>query len=190
MNRQNLVVRGLTLKSTFAVLLVLLLGAAGASQAEQFGVHVAAGVGDHHVRTLDLGVVWDPSLTWWQIGDWHFALLGGAHVAWWHTNEGNVHDNIGEIGVTPVIRFIRSSGSVRPFIEVGAGVRLLTSPRISSDFTLGTSFQFAEMAGVGLQFGAREQYVAGYRFQHVSNGGIKEPNPGINFSQLYLQYHF
>ncbi|MGF6858652.1 acyloxyacyl hydrolase [Paraburkholderia sp. CI3] len=190
MNRQNLVVRGLTLKSTFAVLPVLLLGAAGASQAEQFGVQVAAGVGDHHVRTLDLGVVWDPNLTWWQIGDWHFALLGEAHVAWWHTNEGNVHDNIGEIGVTPVIRFIRSSGSVRPFIEVGAGVRLLTSPRISSDFTLGTWFQFAEMVGVGLQFGAREQYVAGYRFQHVSNGGIKEPNPGINFSQLYLQYHF
>ena len=89
-----------------------------------------------------------------------------------------------------MIRFVRSSGSARPFLEVGAGVRLLTSPRITSDFTLGTAFQFAEFAGVGLQFGAHQQYVAGYRFQHVSNGGIKEPNPGINFSQLYLQYNF
>ena len=41
-----------------------------------------------------------------------------------------------------------------------------------------------------LQFGSHQQYEAGYRFQHISNGGIKEPNPGINFHQLYLQYNF
>jgi hypothetical protein len=73
---------------------------------------------------------------------------------------------------------------------VGAGVRLLSSPRISSDLTLATAFQFAPMAGIGVQFGNRQQYQAGYRFEHISNGGIKEPNPGINFSQLYLQYNF
>ena len=107
------------------------------------------GVGDHHVKKFDLGFVWDPKLTWWRIGDWHFALIGESNVAWWHTNEGDVHDDNGEIGLTPVIRFTKSSGSVRLFLEVGAGVRLLTSPRISSDFTLGTAFQFAELAGVG-----------------------------------------
>jgi lipid A 3-O-deacylase len=46
------------------------------------------------------------------------------------------------------------------------------------------------MAGVGVRFGSRQQYLAGYRFQHISYGGIKEPNPGINFSQLHLQYNF
>ncbi|MBN3805501.1 acyloxyacyl hydrolase [Paraburkholderia sp. Ac-20336] len=166
------------------------MSAAGTALADQFGVQVAAGVGDHHIKKLDLGMVWDPDWTWWQVGDWHFALIGEAHVAWWHTNEGNVHGDIGEVGVTPVIRFIKMSGPVRPFVEVGAGVRLLTSPRISSDLTLSSAFQFADMAGVGLQFGTHQQYVAGYRFQHISNGGIKEPNPGINFSQLYLQYNF
>jgi lipid A 3-O-deacylase len=89
-----------------------------------------------------------------------------------------------------VIRFIKSSGLARPYIEVDAGIRLLSSTRISSDFSVGTAFQFADMAGVGLQFGSHQQYLAGYRFQHISNGGIKEPNPGINFSQLYLQYNF
>ncbi|MCC8404250.1 acyloxyacyl hydrolase [Paraburkholderia sp. MMS20-SJTN17] len=187
MNKNKVVSRGLTLNG---VLAVVLLGAASVSHADQFGVQMAVGVGDHHITKLDLGMVWDPNLSWWQIGDWHFALIGEAHVAWWHTDEGNVHPNIGEIGVTPVIRFVKASGSVRPFIEVGAGVRLLTSPRISTDVTLGTAFQFADMAGVGLQFGDHQRYVAGYRFQHVSNGGIKEPNPGINFSQLYLQYVF
>ncbi len=185
-NKKN-VVRGLALKG---VSVAILFGVSGLAAADQFGVQVAAGVANHDLKKLDLGLVWDPNLTWWQIGDWHFSLIGEAHVAWWHTNEGDVHDNIGEIGVTPIIRFIKGSGSIRPFIEAGAGVRLLSSPTISSDFTLATAFQFAPMAGIGVQFGSRQQYQAGYRFEHISNGGIKEPNPGINFSQLYLQYNF
>jgi lipid A 3-O-deacylase len=185
-NKKNTVC-GLALKSTC---LFVLLGAPGWAAADQFGVQVAGGVAEHHVKKLDLGFVWDPNLTWWQIGDWHFALIGEAHVAWWHTNEGNVHENTGEIGFTPIIRFIKGSGAIRPYIEVGAGVRLLSSPRISTSYTLSSAFQFADMAGVGVQFGSHQQYEAGYRFQHVSNASIKEPNPGINFNQIYVQYNF
>lgn len=187
MNNKKRALRDLALKGASAI---LLFGASGLAFADQFGVQVGVGLGDHHVKKLDLSVAWDPGLTWWQIGDWHFSLIGEANASWWHTNEGDVHDNIGEFGVTPVIRFIKGSGGIRPYAEVGAGIRLLTSPRLSSTFTLGTAFQFAEMAGVGLQFGGHQQYQAGYRFQHISDGGIKEPNPGINFHQLYLQYNF
>ncbi|MGF6758526.1 acyloxyacyl hydrolase [Paraburkholderia sp. GAS334] len=167
-----------------------LLTFSGLAAADQFGVQVAGGMADHHVNKLDLGVVWDPDLTWWEIGGWHFSLIGEAHVAWWHSSEGDVHKNTGELGVTPVIRFIKGSGWFRPFIEAGVGVRVLTSPTISRSYTLSTAFQFADMAGVGAQFGDRQQYAAGFRFQHMSNAGIKEPNPGINFTQLYLQYNF
>jgi lipid A 3-O-deacylase len=187
MNNEKNVWCGLALKG---VVTALSCAACEAASADQFGVQVAAGAGDRHIKKVDLGVAWDPNLAWWQIGGWHFSLIGEAHVAWWHTNEGDVHNDIGEIGATPVIRFIKGSGSLRPFMELGAGIRLLTSPRISSTFTLGTALQFVEMAGVGVQLGSRQQYLAGYRFQHISNGGIKEPNPGINFSQLYLQYNF
>lgn len=179
--------RRLALKGAYAA---FIFGASGLAAADQFGMQVAVGTANHHLKKLDLGLVWDPNLTWWPIGDWHFSLIGEAHAAWWHSNEGNVHENISEIGVTPIIRFIKGSGSIRPYIEAGAGIRLLSSPTISSDYTLSTAFQFAPMAGVGMQFGKRQQYQAGYRFQHISNGGIKEPNPGINFSQLYLQYNF
>jgi lipid A 3-O-deacylase len=166
------------------------VGSPGLASADQFGIQVTGGTADHHVHKLDLGFVWDPNLTWWEIGGWHFALIGEAHAAWWHTDEGNVHENIGEFGVTPVIRFIRGSGWFRPFAELGVGVRVLTSPRLSSTFTMGSAFQFADMAGVGAQFGEHQQYQLGYRFQHISNGGIKEPNPGINFHQIYVQYNF
>src|SRR6201996_4285768 len=131
-NKKN-ALRGLTLKGVSAA---ILLAASGLAAADQFGVQIAGGVGDHHIKKLDLGFVWDPNLTWWQIGDWHFALVGEAHAAWWHTDEGNEHDNIGEFGVTPVVRFIKGTGAIRPFIEAGVGVRVLTHPRISSTYTL------------------------------------------------------
>jgi hypothetical protein len=158
--------------------------------ADSWGVQVASGVADHHVKKADLGLVWDPHWTWWEIGGWHFAIAAEGHAAYWHTNEGNVHDDIFEFGATPVIRFVRDSGLVRPFVEAGVGVRLITHPRISESYTLSSAFQFADMVGVGAQFGSKQQYLAGFRFQHLSNASIKEPNPGINFSEIYLQYNF
>ena len=187
MEKKNRVSSNLALKCAVAAALSVVSGLASA---DQFGIQIGGGLADHHVKKLDLGFVWDPNLTWWEIGDWHFALIGEAHAAWWHTDEGNVHDNIGEFGVTPIVRFIKGSGAIRPFVEAGVGVRLLTHPRISSNYTLSSSFQFADMVGVGAQFGGHQQYQFGYRFQHVSNASIKEPNPGINFHQIYVQYNF
>jgi hypothetical protein len=46
------------------------------------------------------------------------------------------------------------------------------------------------MVGVGVGLGEHQHYQIGYRFQHLSNASIKEPNPGINFQQIYLQYNF
>ena len=179
MNNKKNALRGLALNITAGAVLV---GTSDGLRRDQFGVQVAGGLGDRHVKKFDLGFVWDPDLTWWQIGDWHFSLIGEAHVAWWHTNEGNVHDNIGEIGVTPIIRFIKGSGSIRPYAETGRGhPAAVESPDFFDNFTLGTAFQFADMVGVGMQFGSHQQYQAGFASSILSNGGIKEPNPGINF---------
>jgi lipid A 3-O-deacylase len=40
-----------------------------------------------------------------------------------------------------------------------------------------------------MRFGPRDRYDVGLRLQHLSNGGIRKPNPGIDFVQLRLQYH-
>jgi lipid A 3-O-deacylase len=173
-------------------LIVAALGLVSASaHADRFGVQIAGGVADRDIKKADVGIVWDPNLTWWEIGGFHFTLLGEGHVAYWHTSESNaVHPNIWEVGITPVLRFVKSGGYVRPFIEAGVGVRLLSHTRITEDFTVSSAFQFADMVGVGAIFGAHQNYQAGFRFQHISNASIKEPNPGINFSQIYLQYNF
>lgn len=170
------------------VLSAMLLSAS--ARADSFGFQVAAGEADHDVKKVDLGLVYDPHWSWWQLGAWHFAFVAEGHAAYWHTGDGNVNSDIYEFGVTPVVRFIRDTGAVRPFIEGGVGVRAISHPYIATDFTLSTAFQFADMIGVGAQFGGHQQYQAGFRFQHLSNASIKRPNPGLNFSELYVQYNF
>jgi hypothetical protein len=197
MSKKNTLMRVAAIALRYAASAIWLGGAATGQAATNdsspdhtFGAQLAYGIGQHKVDEVDLGLVWDPGLTWWEIGGWHFALTGEAHVAYWHTSEGAFHNNVYVLGVQPMVRFIKDSGAIRPYVEAGAGVRWLSHARITDTYSLGTAFQFTEVVGVGAQFGAHQQYQAGFRFQHISNAGIKEPNPGINFSQLYVQYNF
>jgi Lipid A 3-O-deacylase (PagL) len=41
---------------------------------------------------------------------------------------------------------------------------------------------------IGWHPGSHQPYLAGCRIAPLANGGIKEPNPGINFSQPSQQY--
>jgi lipid A 3-O-deacylase len=158
--------------------------------ADQFGLQLGGGIAERGIKKGDLGVVWNPNITWWDTGNWHFALLGEFHLAQWHTSQGNINPNITEFGVNPLVRFVKNGGDIRPYIEAGAGVRGLSHAVIATDYSVATAFQFTEIAGVGIMFGQRQQYQLGYRFQHVSNAGIKEPNPGVNFHEIYAQYNF
>ncbi|WP_429300778.1 acyloxyacyl hydrolase [Paraburkholderia sp. GAS199] len=184
---KNRIVRGFTSLFAFTCIAACFQDA----YASDYGIQVAAGTADHDVRKADIGMVWDPGLTWWEIGGFHFTVVGEAHAAYWDIREsGGVHPNIWEFGITPVLRFIKSSGWFRPYVEAGVGVRLLSHVRETEDRTFSSSFQFADMVGVGAAFGSHQEYQAGFRFQHLSNAGLEHPNPGINFSELYLQYNF
>jgi hypothetical protein len=46
------------------------------------------------------------------------------------------------------------------------------------------------MLGMGMQFGRESRSTLGVRLQHMSNLGIKKPNPGINFLQVYYSHRF
>ncbi|HHT8991011.1 TPA: acyloxyacyl hydrolase [Burkholderia cenocepacia] len=179
-------------RSALLVVAALVLGMTFTrARAGEFGLRLAAGVADHDVKKSDLAIVWDPGLKWGEIGNYHFTVVGEAHAAYWAIGEdGAVHAGIWEFGFTPVFRFIRDSGWLRPYVEGGVGIRLLSHVRETQDRTMSSSFQFADMVGVGAQFGDHQQYQAGFRFQHLSNAGIKRPNPGINFSEIYMQYNF
>lgn len=96
-----------------------------------------------------------------------------------------------DLGLTPnlLYRFGKSSWGIRPFVEGGIGFHYLTEKDIAKkDFS--THFQFGDHFSVGLEFGKRLSYRINYQFQHLSNGGIDSPNPGINFHLLSFGAQF
>jgi hypothetical protein len=87
-----------------------------------------------------------------------------------------------DVGLTPVFRFWRnkSHSGFRPFVEAGIGLHYLTQKNVGpKDFS--THFQFGDHIGIGAEFGNSMRYRVTYQFQHLSNAGIDDPNPGINF---------
>ncbi len=170
--------------------LAALGGVAPSTARAELGIWTGAGVADHHTSTLDASLSRDPNLHFWTVGDWDFSILGKLHAAWLHNSEGEDPRSLGAFGITPVIRFGKTGGALRPYVEAGVGFRVLTGTQLNDHYDISTAFQFADMIGAGFAFGPRGQYQLGYRFQHVSNASIKRPNPGINFHQVYVGYMF
>jgi len=71
-----------------------------------------------------------------------------------------------------------SPKTVAPFLEIGGAILGSGDP-----VPEGTSrFNFLTNGGVGLQFlrSGRPSVILGLRYQHISNAGIAQRNPGIN----------
>lgn len=87
----------------------------------------------------------------------------------------------GQFGLSPVgfrYNLTASGGRLIPFVECTLGAVYLDVPKEIQ----GTRFNFTESFGVGMRVFVSDGFaleVSG-RFRHLSNGGIKEPNPGIN----------
>lgn len=139
-----------------------------------------------------IGVQWDWDQNWFAKsspisidGYWDFS------VGEWHSNGTPQDHNITDIGFTPVFRIQPSRAmDFIPYAEIGVGAHYLTGKNITDTRRFSTHYQFGDHVGAGFRFGKDGAYDIGYRLQHLSNAGIDHPNPGINFHQIRLQYHF
>ena len=102
----------------------------------------------------------------------------------WNGGQDTVYD----FSVTPVFRLARAGGT--PYIEAAIGFHFLYDLDVGHGREFSTHFQYGDHVGVGWRFGSRREWDVSGRLQHLSNGGLRDPNPGINFLQLRLQYHF
>ncbi|MFT4190500.1 MAG: acyloxyacyl hydrolase [Comamonas sp.] len=152
---------------------------------------VSTGIGDRaSIKKVGFGLVWDSHAPLWQGQLWQVRLLHEVQLGYWDVPRAK---NILEVGYSPFFRLQRgtvSAGGWTPFIEASIGVRAISHTRLDSDITMSTAFHFSDTLGAGIQFGNQMQSTIGVRFQHLSNAGIKRPNPGINFTQLYYQQSF
>ncbi|MCU1346990.1 MAG: Lipid 3-O-deacylase-related protein [Acidobacteria bacterium] len=78
----------------------------------------------------------------------------------------------------------RSGASTRPFVEIGTGP-MWSNRRIPAATS---RINFQSQLGFGLRLGANSSrpLLVGYRFAHISNGGITPRNPGINVHSFWV----
>ncbi|MEW5944333.1 MAG: acyloxyacyl hydrolase [Pseudomonadota bacterium] len=138
------------------------------------------------------GLQWDWRKTWFDTSPWRLGGYWDISLGAWHAHNGaGDTGDIVDLGVTPVFRLRQNvKTGFAPYFEFAIGFHVLSHTRLDAQRQFGSSFQFGDHLGVGACFGPKQQYDLAYLYQHLSNGGIKEPNDGINFSQLRFAYHF
>ena len=71
--------------------------------------------------------------------------------------------------------------------EAGLGPTVLTEHDFGTK-DLGSLFQFTSHGGINVDLASKLRL--GYRFQHMSNGGLASPNPGLNTHMLCISWLF
>jgi len=169
----------------FGSALLLFMPAWSAQAADAYAL--SAGHGDE-TSALQASMVWQWDKRWFEAGDWHLSGYWEASAAIWkgHDAGGKV---LAEVGFAPVFRLRpNASGATQPYWEAGIGPHLLSRTHIDDQRQFGTNLQMAEHVGFGVTFGEKTRYDVAYRLQHLSNGGIKDPNDGITLHQVRLTY--
>jgi len=79
----------------------------------------------------------------------------------------------------PTLRLANDRWRVPLFIDVGLSPTIIDESTYG-DQDFGTSFNFTSHIALGLRFGESRNHVVKLRYQHISNAGIDEVNPGVN----------
>nr|WP_242431768.1 acyloxyacyl hydrolase [Burkholderia ambifaria] len=144
----------------------------------------------HDINKYELGINFNTPIQYGNPEGWLFRLQAEANIAGWNTRGETNKRDLTELGLSPILRLEKHGGHVVPFVEGSVGVRILSHAGTSDQHRMGSAFQFSDMVGVGVGLGKNAATEIGFRFQHISNAGIKEPNPGSNFYSGYVRYRF
>ncbi|NHZ44836.1 acyloxyacyl hydrolase [Massilia aquatica] len=147
--------------------------------------------GGAKVQMVRFGVQKDWSQRWFQSNGTHISGYWDASIAQWrgnaYQNVDGQHQNITNIGFTPVFRF-QADDMTGWYGEAGIGLNLLSKRYDNDSNRLSTAFQFGDHLGAGYVFA--NQWDVGMKIQHFSNGGYKKPNSGVNFLVLKVSRAF
>ena len=124
----------------------------------------------------------------WPIA-WQSSVLGNPLSAFaegsinhWEARVANGRKGFTHFALVPILRM--HFGSSAWFADAGIGVSVTDQLFVSQTKQFTTAFNFVDVVGVGLGFGTGRAQNLSVRIQHVSNAGIRRPNPGQNFLQL------
>jgi len=92
-------------------------------------------------------------------------------------NHGSENRFFASLG--PTLRLANDRWRMPFFLDLGLSPTVIDGSTYGGrDF--GTSINFTSHIALGLRFGQAKNHVVKFRYQHISNGGLDEVNPGIN----------
>ncbi|MEM7540607.1 MAG: acyloxyacyl hydrolase [Pseudomonadota bacterium] len=145
---------------------------------------------DESAERFGAAVRWNVFGNLYEVGDWKLTSYIEANVTYWDGDPGRTgEDSLVDFSLTPTFRYGLQRDSFAPFVELGLGAHVHTEDGIG-DKNFDVPFAFGSHFGAGARFGADNRYELVYRFQHLSNAGIGDDNPGINFHAIQLGIHF
>ena len=101
--------------------------------------------------------------------------------------DGSGRNDLWDAGITPYLRY-QFSGTTGWYAEAGFGVHYLSRHYQRGSGISATRYQFGSVLAAGYRFSGGSDLAL--RLAHISNAGLKEPNPGITFVQMRYQYWF
>ena len=156
--------------------------------AAEYRTELSTGWGDDDTQMYRVGIARDWNRAWFTDGDWQLTGYWLAEIGYWNSDKDNrQNDNLWEVGLTPVLRLAPKAPAACARTWKPASAATCCPTRASVERELSTAWQFGSHLGAGLDCG---RFQIGYRFQHLSNASIKEPNDGIDFHVLTAGLRF
>lgn len=151
------------------------------------GAYVQLGTGENRLKSATAGAVW--ACACWQ------GMLGGRVDAYLETSLGlwsvrgpNGRTSYGSLGVVPMFRYKFDQGRSPWFVEAGIGGVLTNRLYETKNKGFGSRLNFSDQFALGYRLNPKQEL--SLRVQHVSNAGLKEPNPGENFLQARYAFNY
>jgi hypothetical protein len=177
------------LRTCVAASLAALIPCAHAMDLMPHGISAQVSDGTRDVKMAGVGLTWD----------WDWERLRRAEVTahtellvngWRAPGFTGGHDTIWQVALVPSLRMQLKQGRSPWFVEVGVGPSYMNKLLDTPNRQFSTRWNFYDLLGGGYVFGDHRQHELGARWVHVSNLGIRKPNPGQDFLQLRYVAHF
>ncbi len=149
------------------------------------------GAGQDSAAMAGVGLVWD-----WDFRSMRRKAELTAHTElmvnrWQADAVAGGRQQLTQVVLLPSLRMRLGRGASPAFIELGVGASWLDRGYQTPDKRFGTRWNFYDMLGAGYTFGGPQgRSELGLRLVHVSNAGIRNPNPGQNFVQVRYARRF
>jgi hypothetical protein len=150
-------------------------------------VFIEAGHSRRGTDVLGLGLKWQ----WdWQAVRWggRFSASGEVSTSRWAADTVSGSRTQAQFALVPLLRYTPGEGRSAWFVEAGIGLSLHRRHYEAEGIRMSTRWNFLDVLAVGRHFGDADE--VSLRAVHVSNAGIRKPNPGDELILLRWAHRF